>query len=327
MTPRNLPRMGLAFALGVLCTWAGGTLYRREACGGFALINPDYACGRNRAISKAGYSRLDHDLRGYIDAEKAAGKASKIAVYFRDLREGPIFGINENDEYAPASLLKLPMVLAYFDYAEENPSVLEARLVYKAENAPSTAGLRQKAAPVTGFHDGQSYPIEELMKAAISQSDNTAYGILVDYMNEHVPGGTRRILRTFQEVGVIDPRSIEDEVVTVRGYASLFRLLYNVSYLSAQASEKLLSWLAASSFDSGLAAGVPPGLVVANKFGERDLPDGSQQVHDCGIVYFPDNPYSLCVMTRGKDWDTLVAAIAEISRMVYQEVDSRRGHE
>ncbi len=79
-----------------------------------------------------------------------------------------------------------------------------------------------------------------------------------------------------------------------------------------------------------VVAGVPSTVDVAHKFGERTTlasdteSTETKQLHDCGIVYFPENPYLLCVMTRGTDFKVLEGIISDISRMVYEEVDSRR---
>lgn len=101
---------------------------------------------------------------------------------------------------------------------------------------------------------------------------------------------------------------------------------YNASYLSKEYSQKVLEMLAAADFKLGLAAGVPPGVVVANKFGEREgLPDDQKQLHDCGIIYFPENPYLLCVMmTQGPNFEYLPTIIKMVSKMVYDEVESRK---
>ncbi len=42
------------------------------------------------------------------------------------------------------------------------------------------------------------------------------------------------------------------------------------------------------------------------------------EAHDCGIVYYPDSPYLLCVMTRGKDTGQLESIIGKISQITYQ---------
>lgn len=51
---------------------------------------------------------------------------------------------------------------------------------------------------------------------------------------------------------------------------------------------------------------------------------GVVELHDCGIIYYPNNPYVLCVMTRGDSMEELKKIISTISLMTYKEVDSRR---
>ena len=67
---------------------------------------------------------------------------------------------------------------------------------------------------------------------------------------------------------------------------------------------------------------------MAHKFGENtdiDLTTGTQvdkELHDCGIVYVPQKPYLLCVMTRGQDFNSLTNVISSISKIVYNLVTS-----
>jgi beta-lactamase class A len=130
-------------------------------------------------------------------------------------------------------------------------------------------------------------------------------------------------LETLRELGLIAPRSNLEATITTQDYASIFRLLYNSPYLSVDNSEKILSLMAISPFDSGLVAGVPADIKVANKFGER-FNENEKQLHDCGIIYYPGNPYLLCVMTKGDDWNKLTEIISAVSKIVYDEVHSRR---
>jgi hypothetical protein len=104
-------------------------------------------------------------------------------------------------------------------------------------------------------------------------------------------------------------------------YASFFRVLYNASYLGKQLSEWALATLAQSEFREGIVAGVPPAVPVAHKFGEhKDVATGEVQLHDCGIVYVPEHPYLLCVMTRGASFEHLDDAIASTSRLIFAQV-------
>ena len=65
-------------------------------------------------------------------------------------------------------------------------------------------------------------------------------------------------------------------------------------------------------------------MPVAHKFGVRNLDaETLKQFHDCGIVYYPDHPYLICIMTRAKDLDDGIQFLREVSRRVYEEVDSK----
>ncbi len=47
------------------------------------------------------------------------------------------------------------------------------------------------------------------------------------------------------------------------------------------------------------------------------------QLHDCGIVYYPEHPYVLCLMTRGYNWDKLKEVLHQASNIVYQAVEQQ----
>jgi beta-lactamase class A len=296
--------------------------FREKQCRkSYHYLNTDLVCESAVTISKTGYLTTKNDVIAYAEKEYAAGRLIEVSVYFRDLRDGPAFGINESADFAPASLMKLPLVFAYFHMEEENPGFLEQKVLYTKEHSDIPDLVQSEPSGAKLIAEAE-YSLEELLKNMVIYSDNDAYYALVEFINA-MPDRAQQVLTTYEELGVVDPRTFEEEVISVRGYAALYRLLYNSSYLSALNSEKVLSWLAASAYGKGLEAGVPEGIVVANKFGEREN-KGVKQLHDCGVIYYPGNPYSLCVMTMGKDYAELAHVIAEISRIFYEEVDSRR---
>lgn len=293
-------------------------------CPAFTYLNPDFSCDDALVISKGSYLILQNDIEGFFERKKAEREITEAAVFFRDLEGGPTMSINANVPFVPASLIKLPVVFGYLRYAEENPGILEVPIDYSPHEVKFVTMTKAVEQDYAELEEGRRYAVKELLKSMLTHSDNLAFALLVEYFNTAIPEGGHELLRTFQDLGIIDPRDVVEQVVTVRNYASLFRQLYNSSYLSNEHSQLVLSWLAASTYDKGLVAGVPKGVEVAQKFGERELLDGSKQLHDCGIIYYPGNPYELCVMTRGDDWGELQGVLAEVSRMVYEEVDSRR---
>ena len=285
----------------------------------YVFINGDVACGNRDVIEKTGYTETREKVLRFLEGERAAGRLEEGSVYFRDLVHGPVFGVNELSDFAPASLLKLPLGIILMSAEEEALGTLATRLQYVG----TTSTILQKISPSKSAQPDTTYTLEELLELMLSYSDNASADVLDLYMRD-APERAAFRLEVFQELGVLTPEDGIEETVSVRGYASLFRILYNVSYLNENSSEKLLGWLAESDYLGGLAAGVPKGVAIAHKFGERLIDGDTSQLHDCGIIYYPGNPYLLCIMTRGDNFDELAKVISTVSEMVYREVDSRR---
>ena len=288
----------------------------------FTFLNPKLDCAEKYPIEKHEYGEFRNSLNLYIQSQREAGKITAVSVYFRDLYNGPTFGIEERTSFSPASLLKIPLVLTYFRLAEDEPEILQKELVYKRQGK-TIEDMGQFYIPKETVEENKPYRIDDLLKRLIVFSDNNAYDVLFTYLTQ--TKGSDIVLETYRELGLIYPEHTLENTLTVKSYASMFRLLYQASYLSPQSSEKALSILTESDFKAGIVAGVPKDIKVAHKFGERvDLSSDLRQLHDCGIVYFPDNPYLLCIMTRGKDFQQLASVIGAISQMIYEEVDSRK---
>jgi hypothetical protein len=108
--------------------------------------------------------------------------------------------------------------------------------------------------------------------------------------------------------------------VTAHGYSGFFRILFNAAYLNKEMSEKALELLSHEDFPRGMVAGVPPGVVVASKFGEK-VDVGDVQLHEFGIVYHRKGPYILGVMTRGRDLARQAEVIRKVSALVYAALE------
>jgi hypothetical protein len=169
--------------------------------------------------------------------------------------------------------------------------------------------VTQNIAPPPPLVAGQAYSVEDLLFRMIVHSDNFAAAVLTEQPDVDVE-------MTLKEMGV--PLVISNGQVWLRvnSYASMFRILFNATYLDVEHSTMALRLLSQSKFTKGLFGGLPGDVVVAHKFGERGLGDDFQ-LHDCGIVYVPKTPYLLCVMTRGKTFENLSEAIQSISKIVY----------
>ncbi len=236
-----------------------------------------------------------------------------VSLYYRDLNNGPWFGIAEKEGFVPASLLKVPFMMALLRKAEEGPELLRWTLAYDAADAVPEG---QHFSTGTRLAPGTPYSVDSLLEAMVRASDNRAAMMLFDAF------GTSSLADLYEDLGISAPKDNLPTDLTVKQYASFFRILYNSSYLNWRMSEKALDLLAGSEFKEGLEAGMPGGIAVAHKYGERLSPDGtSRQLHDCGIVYHPRSPYLLCVMTRGNDYKDMAEVIRRASALVFKEVD------
>lgn len=287
----------------------------------YSFISGLTVCGSDDAIDKSNYEGLRQQMLSYIVSQKSSGTVRDVAVYYRDLVHGPNFGINELENYAPASLLKLPLALAYMNMEASYPGLFQKRIGY---TGTTTELAVQTFAPEVTIEPGHFYTIKDMLYNMLAYSDNRSYAVLGDYFENHIPNGNQLLYQTYQDLGILAPHETLDQNISVHSYASLFRNLYNASYLDPDPSEEVLSWLSQSTFSLGLVSGLPQGMKVAHKFGEFTFPDDTHQLHDCGIVYYPGNPYLLCIMTRGTDWTALEKTIQTLSAMTYAEVESRK---
>jgi beta-lactamase class A len=316
------------FAAGVLTTYflhphtsLTGSLTLVSCDTVYDLLNPWLRCEpEQNLLRKREFSDFKAGLLQRIDSIVQEGRAEHISIYLRDLEFGPWMGINESEEYSAASLLKSAVLLAVLKYAEAHPGTLQQRIEITPELISTYA---QNFQPERGIQAGSVYTVDQLLEYMIVYSDNDATNALHSYLDTVSPDEPLFLI-SMEELGLIGRYRLNDDSLTVKQASSLFRQLYNISYLNKDMSQKALGLLLRSTFKSGIVAGVPAGTMVAHKFGERRLEDDTRQLHDCGIVYHPGGDYLLCIMTRGRDSQQLTTVIADISRTIYEEMTHRQ---
>lgn len=285
---------------------------------GYNYINPLLEC-EVEASQRTNLFSFKKRVADFIKEKIGNKEIMSASVYMRDLNNGPWFGINEKENFYPASLLKVPILMAYFKEAEKNPRLLEEKVVFNKHG--ESENLSQNFKPAESMVFGQSYPVSDLLRRMIVFSDNKA----LDLLSLKISG--QALDRTYHDLGLSLPNiRTSDDFMSVKDYASFFRILFNATYLNRDYSEKALEILSQSDFKGGIVAGVDKEVKVAHKFGEREIVINGQQInqlHDCGIIYSQNFPYLLCVMTRGLDFEAMAGAIKNISRIVYTEMNNK----
>jgi len=287
-----------------------------------SLINPLVACDTATQKNFEELNPLRDDLAALIKTSLQNQSASRISVYYRDLNSGRWTGVNQDDKYIPASLVKVPLLMTYYKMADSDPKILDKKLLFQSDQDENLNQVLAK--PPTPLTQGKEYSVEELISRMIAYSGNNSHLLLANQLD---PNYRKKI---YEDLGVQYSQDFESptvDSVSPRSFATFFRVLYNSTYLGEEMSEKALQLLTQTTFTDGLAAGVPKDTTVAHKFGERTIFYNStgevvlRELHDCGIIYYPDRPYALCVMTQGQNFDKLKGIISDISRQAYQFSD------
>ena len=291
--------------------------------GGYAFINPLLSCDISEDKQFTEYQPIEDKFKAYIDQHISSGDAQDISVYFRGLNSGRWSGVNENDVYSPASLLKVPLMIAYLKEADANPDILNKKITYHQTTDKNAA---ETFKPKYFIQDGQTYTVADLIKYMIIYSDNNAAGVLQSNVDQN------SLTEVYSDLGIPVSSTLSEETITPKVYSYIFRILYNATYLSKTMSQYALELLSSADFPEGIKSGIPADMPSSQKFGERtvfnkDATTGKttlafKELHDCGIIYYPRNPYLLCVMTKGDDFNKLSKIISDISAMVYQETNS-----
>lgn len=165
--------------------------------------------------------------------------------------------------------------------------------------------------------------LDSLLYQMITVSDNSAANTLVsilgggdysvgmqavnNYCNEH------GFYNTSMNRLMLQPNTYGDNYTSTGDCGRFLCMLYNGEIPH---SDEMISLLKQQTRTTKIPAGVPYGVMTANKTGELDYVQ-----NDAAIVY-GDTPYIICVMSENlSSSEMAVQSIADISKWVYEYVD------
>ncbi len=273
-------------------TTSGSTNIKNE----YPLLNP--------ARSIYGQDDLIINVQPLRDELNEIGKDKNVSIYFEYLPTGANITVNRDAEFWPASLLKVPVAMAAVKKIENGIWKWENELVIMSSDKSDRFGELYKQ-PI-----GTRLTIKELIKLALTESDNTANFVLVRNLE---PSEFQDI---YDHLGLSEFISSEGKI-GAKKYSVMFRALYNASYLSEENSHTLLSLMAETPFKEYVQSGFPHNITFSHKIG---IGDDKGVFLDSGIVYAPRRPYLLTVMVNTKDIAFAQKQMKEISEMVYNYI-------
>lgn len=253
------------------------------------------------------FTALRSELSEYVKAQTDL----HAGVYFEYLPSGTSVGVNEKDTFVTASLLKVPFIMGVYKRIEQGAIRKDDVITVSEQDIdPYFGSLWKKGA-------GTKLTVKEAIDLALRESDNTAVRALDSTLSQDL------VHEVYDALDIPGDLTVELPVVSPKNYSSVLRCLYLSCYLSADTSQEILDTMTHSIFTDGMKAGVPDVVPVAHKVGYYDMPNQPDLLEsDCGIVYAPKRPYSLCVFVtapREKEQD-ITDFMREVSHKVYQYV-------
>ena len=172
----------------------------------YQFIRPLIGVGVPRAYGAETLAPL-HAQIAQTAAQMPNGSLVRYAYYFRDLTNGKWTGINETDQYDPASTLKLVFAVGVYKQEEVTPGFINQSFVY----TPQIANLQSQFAyaPAVNLQVGASYSVPYLLKEMLSDSDNGAKDLLLTHLD------TSLIDKMFSDLSITKPVNSDSPNFTI----------------------------------------------------------------------------------------------------------------
>lgn len=224
-------------------------------------------------------------------------------LYVIDLNSGFSFGINEEEVFDAASLIKLPVMATMYHLSEEGKINLDEK--YSLKNSDKTSGAGSLYLKPVGYLVSYS----EILELMGKQSDNTAFVIAKNKV------GKENIERLIGKVGMINTK-FDTRESTPKDIGIFFLRLWQGKILNEENKNKLLDSLTKTIFENYLPKGLPGDVRISHKYGTLE-----NIINDAGIVFSNRHPYIIVVMSKGIVEKEADLAIPTVSRIVFEEMD------
>ena len=211
------------------------------------------------------------------------------AVYIRNLNNDEVLSINDH-RMPSASLIKLITAGCYLEKVENGD--LE-------ESSRSETDLEY----MISWSDNDAW---EDLETLIGNGDyNKGLQAVTDFADDHGYENTGRLIGGDS---IYSPDA--DNFTSVSETADVLYQIYQGTFVSQSASERLLALMLDQHVTTKIPAGLPEGIVCANKTGEL-----SGVENDAAIVYGLNTDYILVIMSDDNYIGT--APVAELSEYIY----------
>lgn len=259
---------------------------------------------------KAAWENLKSALKNRIEAF-----GGQTSVVIKDLDMGWEINFNKDRLVPSASLVKIPIMLSCFYAAEEKGINLKDTIYLKAsEKVEGSKVLGDKPA-------GSAFTVEELIEPMITQSDNTATNLLINYLgfdtlNTHFKKmGLKNTNITRKMMDFKKRKKGIENYTTAEDMAYILEELYYYNFLNKDTSKQCLLLLGEQKINDRIPKKLPKEeTFIAHKTGlEKYI------CHDVGIVFTTKGNFLICVLVKHENKFAFSAKkfISDIALLTY----------
>jgi beta-lactamase class A len=230
----------------------------------------------------------------------ARAHKGKVAIAVKHLTTGESYYLNADTPMPTASLIKLAVMIEVYQQAAEGKVKLTDMVTLRESDKVPGSGILMKH-----FSAGASFSLRDAVRLMIVYSDNTATNLVLDKIGIAATSkrmqawgfpNTRINAKVFLgKTTSMDPARTKRfglGSTTAREMIGLLDKLHSGKLVSAKACQAMLDHLKKCDDKDKMPRFLPEGLVVAHKTGTV-----SNARTDAGILYLPDGPVAVCVLT------------------------------
>ncbi len=261
-----------------------------------------------------GLEEARQEIEDYADDyEGTAG------VYVQDVNGGFGYGVNPDETFFGASVMKIPLLVAVFRKIDEGEISLEDPVETEPGDWAGGAGWLQWEEP------GTPHLVQDHLWMMMTQSDNVATNAMLrlvggpEYVNEVAKDMGASDTFLYQKVTSERAAVLElDNTTTPRDMATILGKIASGTAASRESCQKMIEIMSQNELQSSIKDGLPEDVEASKKGGWL------YKVYDeAGIVWHEDRPYVIAIFSKHGSEDVEVgkALLRGISEAAYKAQD------
>ena len=250
--------------------------------------------------------------------DRLEGLPGNISALCRNLKTGETFSYRSEAKHIAASVIKLFLMAAVFQGAEDHEYKMTDRLPVRRVDCVPSCGV------LTYLDDGKEFSLRDLTELMIIVSDNTATNILAEFytfpkLADFISGrlglkDTCFLRKMFDEE---KSRMGIQNLTTVQDVGWLLERIWKGELVSPEASRQMLNMLRHQRLNGKIPFrlhAMEEAPVIAHKTGED-----SGTTHDVGIIE-GEEPLLICLMGNDTDVPAFERIMADLAWDLYHSL-------